>query len=505
MPSRIRRFVTFVGHARARHILMACGVGVGVVLAIGALMLLADLRNEYLADSERELKNLAFVLAEETDRGLQTAELAELGVVEYMQQRGIDSPDKLVAFATSSTFHDLLRSRIAGLPMVDAMAVIDASGRILNSSRSWPVRLPDVADRDFFQAFSRDTSLGSFISQPTLNRANGTWSVMFARGFTAPDGRLLGIVSSSIQLAYYEQIYSQISLEGSGSFALYRRDGMLLARYPHADANIGRNYSDDDSFTGLLAATDHSSMRRISVLDGKYRVIAPRSVAHYPLIVSVTNTVQAILSPWHGKAETSGIATLVIELALTGLVVLGVRHLRGYEALETSERARTRAEGELAVAEEHDRAAQALRAQEHRFNTALHNMLQGLLMISHSGQLLVVNNRFYELFGMPSGSLTPGISYLEMTDLVVEFGNVSAEDMRGVRERRAELIARNERAVAIWELSDGRAFNVTHQPMEEGWLATFEDVTESARGRSQDGSSGAPRRADRPAEPGAVP
>jgi diguanylate cyclase (GGDEF)-like protein len=108
-------------------------------------------------------------------------------------------------------------------------------------------------------------------------------------------------------------------------------------------------------------------------------------------------------------------------------------------------------------------------------------MLQGLLMISHSGQLLVVNNRFYELFGMPPGSLTPGISYLEMTDLVVEFGNVSAEDMRGVRERRAELIARNERAVAIWELSDGRAFNVTHQPMEEDWLTTFEDVTSRRR------------------------
>ncbi|HEY1588949.1 MAG TPA: diguanylate cyclase, partial [Rhodanobacter sp.] len=354
-------------------------------------------------------------------------------------------------------------------------------GRILNSSRSWPVHLPDVADRDFFQALTQDASLKSFIGQPTLNRANGTWSVMFARGFTAPDGRLLGIVSSSIRLAYYEQIYSQISLAGSGSFALYRRDGMLLARYPPGDPNIGRSYLDDASIISLQAATDRSSIRRISVLDGKYRVIAPRSVAHYPLIVAATNTVQAILSPWHGKAQTFGIATVVIELALAGLVALGVRHLRGYEALEAAERARTRAEAELVVAEERERAAQALRAQEHRFDTALHNMLQGLLMISSSGQLLVVNNRFYELFGMPPGSLTVGIGYLEMTGLVVELGNVCAEDMRAVRERRADLIARDERAVAMWELSDGRAFNVTHQPMEEGWLTTFEDVTRRRR------------------------
>ncbi len=46
-----------------------------------------------------------------------------------------------------------------------------------------------------------------------------------------------------------------------------------------------------------------------------------------------------------------------------------------------------------------------------------------------------------------------------------------------MRERRAELLERNERATATWELADGRTFNVTHQPMEAGWLATFEDIS----------------------------
>ena len=47
-----------------------------------------------------------------------------------------------------------------------------------------------------------------------------------------------------------------------------------------------------------------------------------------------------------------------------------------------------------------------------------------------------------------------------------------------MRERRAELIVRNEHATATWELASGRAFKMIHQPMQEGWLTTYEEVTD---------------------------
>ena len=65
-------------------------------------------------------------------------------------------------------------------------------------------------------------------------------------------------------------------------------------------------------------------------------------------------------------------------------------------------------------------AALALHAQEQRFDIALNNMLQGLLMFDHDGRLLVVNRRFCRMFGVPDGVLTPGMTYREVTDRVVE-------------------------------------------------------------------------------------
>ena len=120
--------------------------------------------------------------------------------------------------------------------------------------------------------------------------------------------------------------------------------------------------------------------------------------------------------------------------------------------------------------------------QGQRFDTALNNMLQGLLMFDHDRRDCWWSTAAcIGMFGMPDGVLMPGMTYREVTDRVIEAGQVTADDMRDVRERRAGLLARNERASTIWELASGRVFNVTHQPMDDGWLATFEDISERRR------------------------
>ena len=50
--------------------------------------------------------------------------------------------------------------------------------------------------------------------------------------------------------------------------------------------------------------------------------------------------------------------------------------------------------------------------------------------------------------------------------------------MEGLQQRRAELLAGHTRQHFAFELEDGRVFMITNQPMAEGWLATYEDVTE---------------------------
>ncbi len=75
MPLRVTRLVALLGHLRAKHLLVACGLVIGLVLALGTTLLLVQSRRDDLANAERELKNLSLVLAEETDRAFQSMEL----------------------------------------------------------------------------------------------------------------------------------------------------------------------------------------------------------------------------------------------------------------------------------------------------------------------------------------------------------------------------------------------------------------------------------------------
>ncbi len=306
----------------------------------------------------------------------------------------------------------------------------------------------------------------------------GKWTIYLGRRFQAVDGQLIGIVVSTIEIDYFEHAYAQLPLTGGGSYTLYRSDGMLLARYPHVDPLIGTTFAATRNFNRILGTLDGGVSRFKSMLDGQDRLVLPRTFPHFPLLIAVGDTMETILGQWREEAQMLAATTTLLELVLAGTIWLSVRQLRGYERLHAAETARERAEANVALGDERQRAAQVLHAHEHRFDTALQNMLQGLLMIGQAGEVVVVNRRFNELFDVPDGVLTPGMTYQKLTERVVELGNICDEDMRGVRERRAALLERNERATLTWELTDGRTFNVTHQPMEAGWLATFEDITE---------------------------
>ena len=68
MLSRFATLATLGGHARARNLLLACGLAIGLVLASAAIGSSPSCGPMDISDAERELKNLSFILSEELDR-----------------------------------------------------------------------------------------------------------------------------------------------------------------------------------------------------------------------------------------------------------------------------------------------------------------------------------------------------------------------------------------------------------------------------------------------------
>ncbi len=131
---------------------------------------------------------------------------------------------------------------------------------------------------------------------------------------------------------------------------------------------------------------------------------------------------------------------------------------------------------------EQRRAEQELKEQHRRFDAALANMSQGLLMYSSESRLIVRNQRFLDLCKAKAADFPLGTTHRQMLEKLVRLGIFVPIDIDvEVAKTKATLEAGQARS-SHRELVDGRTLFVSRRPLAGGgWVATFEDVTERRR------------------------
>ncbi len=135
---------------------------------------------------------------------------------------------------------------------------------------------------------------------------------------------------------------------------------------------------------------------------------------------------------------------------------------------------------------ERQRLDEKLEHQNMRFQAALANMCQGLCMFDADANLVVANDRYAEMYGLPREVIQPGTPFRRILELRIAMGAyVGSNPEKYIRER---LAAVRERVAStkIQTLSDGRVFSISHQPLSDGgWVATHQDITDQRRSEAK--------------------
>ncbi len=421
-------------------------------ITIGATIMAGNFRERALNSSERELANTVLLLARHFDQQLEDFGVIQKDLAAYMQSAGINTSDYFRRRMSAPDIHQMLRAKIGALSYVGGVNLFDSEGVLINSSITFPVPAVNVADRAYFKTFKSDPRSPSLLIEPVYSRITGVWTTVIARKVTGPNGEFLGAIGRGIEPAHFEKFFASLALGDGAVISMFHRDGTLLARYPHIEAMIGRNFATGPLFRDILPKVDHATLRSISPIDGQDRLISARQLSDFPIVVMATITVSAALADWREQIRFLIAVAGLSVLAIAALLFVVVRKLSQQHLLERQ-----------------------------RLDTAINYMTQGLLMFDASQRLVVANQRYIEMFGVSTDVVKPGCTIREL--LIHRKGTGSfTGDVDKYCTDLFHKLAQGKIFQTILDTADGGSIQVLYRPLPHGgWVTTLEDITERRR------------------------
>jgi len=298
-----------------------------VATVVSAVAVLLDLRQRELAHARVEIVSLSRVLAEQTTRTFEGVALTLRGARERIAEGRRYEFDSLPV-------RQLLQARIAGLPQIKSLFLVDRQGLGVNSSRPDFIPRLSMAKREFFSHFANGGGDEIFISRPEKANVDGQWAYYASVSLVDGSGQFTGVLVASISIDYFESLYDSIHFDFVSRIQLLDREGVFLAGIPRDEALFGKMDGKPAVVADLNAQSKDGVVVLRDELAGQRWLVAYRQVAKYPLLISAAVNEDEALAPWRHLLSliTAGVA-LILALVLVTTVMM-VRNLLRKGALE---------------------------------------------------------------------------------------------------------------------------------------------------------------------------
>lgn len=438
-----------LGHKSANGAAAAVTAGLGaiivLVLGIAAYQIHAAYR-EAIARAERETFNAQKALVEHTVQSFDVVARALEAAAEL--RRDVDAG----SLSNRSHIHDLLRAVHGRSPVILALGWADAAGNRLFSSIFRDPPPLNIADQEAFQVHQGGNSTGMYIGTPIQARIGGAWALPVSRRVETHDGAFAGIVQALVRMDYFTQFYGAIDLGQNMSVLLWRRDGLVLIRKPHADQWYGKSMAASKIFSEHLPRAPSGTYHTESPIDGQTRIVSYGTVPDLPLVIGASMARSDALGFVRQQVETELLVLAAVIAALGFGGTLLVRLIRHQEITSA-----------------------ALARNATLLRSVFTSMNQGIAVFDANERLVASNHELARMFG--TERFDEGRTLESVLRDLASCGEYGADADNAIRHRlslaRARSAHRYERV-----RTDGSVIEACWIPLPDGMLAvTHTDIT----------------------------
>ncbi|MDE1934979.1 EAL domain-containing protein [Bradyrhizobium sp.] len=424
-------------------------------IAVGTAFMVGNFRERALKANQRELENTVQLITRHFDQQLEDFTIVLKDIAARLHASGISS-EILGGQLSTLAWHEELRTKVGAYSDAAGISVFDAEGNLVNSSEVWPVPDVKIADRTYFKTLKSGGASTPIEIELVRGRVfSGGWAIIMAQRLTGPNGEFAGIVARSIAPATLEKYLASVVLRDGAAISIYRRDGILLARYPHFEHMIGTQIRDREIFQYLTSSSGRGTVRVTSPIDGQQRLASANSLRGFPIAVVASTTIDAALADWREQTRFLIVVAVLSAITIAILLSFFIRKLLAQHRIERQ-----------------------------RLDTAINNMSQGLLLYDSSERLVVCNQRYIAMYGLSADVVKPGLSFRDLLLYRKKIGSFKGDvEVFISNVRRNVAIGKTTRNT--FETGDGRLIQILNQPLKNGWLATHDDITERTRAEEQ--------------------
>jgi diguanylate cyclase (GGDEF)-like protein len=434
-------------------------LGVAVILIIwGGISLLASQEHERdYRDAVRQGSNLTRVLEEYIKRVVKETD----GTLLALRQSYQEDPQHF------DITRWVERSR-SNTELTLQYGIANSAGFVLQSSLA-PLSAPIyVGDRPHFKVHAESTVDQLYIGAPVIGKISGKLTMELTRRLSNAEGYFAGTVAASLDVQQLNRFFGSLDIGQGGVVSLVGFDGVVRARGasdPKAPSFAGVSVTDSPLFPALRQSPNGSywnTAASSTKFDGVSRLVSYRTVTGLPLIAVVGLAEQDIFQ----GANTTLQKYVTLGITLTAIVLIVMvfgASQKSYISATTNELKNSK---------------QSVEHSNLLLQTALKNMAHGLCMFDRDQRLVVCNDRYGEMYALTPEQTKPGTTLRSILQARVSAG-VSPGDAEEYIRTRLEEVVEGNAYYAENELSDGRVYAVSHQPMPNGgWVAIHQDITE---------------------------